>query len=116
MTAQILGEMGFQSLVFAKDGENALDQLAQGQINGNPIGLVICDWRMPKMSGLAFLKTIRSKPEWSKLPFLILTAVNQMEELTMALAAGADNYLIKPPDKKALQKKLEDIWAKTSKA
>jgi two-component system, chemotaxis family, chemotaxis protein CheY len=115
MTSQILTELGFTKLVFAKDGVDALDQMAQAQISGDPVGLIICDWRMPKMGGLAFLKTIREKPEWSKVPFLVLSSVDQAEEITLALTAGANNYLVKPPEKAALKKKLEDIWAKVSK-
>jgi two-component system, chemotaxis family, chemotaxis protein CheY len=115
MTSQILTDLGYDKITFAKDGVDALDQMAQAQISGNAIGLIICDWRMPKMGGLSFLKTIRDKPEWSKVPFLVLSSVDQADEITQALTAGANSYLVKPPEKESLKKKLEDIWAKVAK-
>jgi len=55
---------------------------------------VILDIMLPGMSGLQFLKNIRS--EKKKTPVLLLTAMDSIEDRVKGLDAGADDYLVKP--------------------
>jgi DNA-binding response OmpR family regulator len=71
------------------DGETACADLQQ------PIcDLLILDLNLPKMSGMAVLKQVRSCQP--RLPILVLTARNRTEDLVLALEQGADDCLIKP--------------------
>jgi CheY-like chemotaxis protein len=58
--------------------------------------LVVLDWMMPELDGLAVLARIRADARTRHLPVIMLTAVAQMEEVRKALAAGANDYLVKP--------------------
>lgn len=57
--------------------------------------LIICDMMMPVMDGVEVLKAIRMT-ELATVPFIILTAKAQYEDLRMAMNLGADDYVFKP--------------------
>lgn len=56
--------------------------------------LLILDWMMPKMDGLTLLQQLRS--EKNKIPVLMLTARDAIENRVEGLESGADDYLVKP--------------------
>lgn len=58
--------------------------------------LIISDVMMPDGDGFFFLKAIRSNPNWAFLPFIFLTAKNQIEDKLEALEIGGDGFLPKP--------------------
>jgi two-component system copper resistance phosphate regulon response regulator CusR len=71
------------------DGAEAL-QL----ISGTPYDLVILDLRLPGMTGLEVLRTMRDRG--LSVPVLVLTAQDTLEYKVDALRAGADDYVTKP--------------------
>lgn len=109
----MLTNMGYLQIVRATDGRSALDKLLRSRTQGLPIELLICDWNMPKMSGIEVLRTIRSVSHWVGLPFIFVTALSEMSDVCEAIAAGADNYIVKPVDPNVLEKKLEAVYQKT---
>lgn len=56
--------------------------------------LIIVDWMMPKMDGLAFVRRLRD--EENKTMILMLTARDAIENRVEGLESGADDYLVKP--------------------
>jgi two-component system chemotaxis response regulator CheY len=100
----ILKQLGFLNITEADDGTTALEQL-----NANKFDLIISDWNMPKMSGLDLLKTVRSTGEFSKIPFLMVTAEAQKQNVIEAVQAGVSNYVVKPFTAEAISEKLEKI-------
>lgn len=56
--------------------------------------LIILDWMMPKMDGLAFIRKLRD--EENKTMILMLTARDAIENRVDGLESGADDYLVKP--------------------
>jgi two-component system response regulator MprA len=74
----------------AADGEEALERLAQ---NGEPDAVVL-DILMPKMDGLEVCRRLRR--EGHRLPVLMLTARDEVENRVAGLDAGADDYVTKP--------------------
>ncbi|UCX04153.1 PP2C family protein-serine/threonine phosphatase [Shewanella glacialimarina] len=79
----------------AADGEEAI-AICQTQA----IDLVVSDWRMPNLSGIALCK--RLKAEIYTPYILLLTGNNETEDLVYALQSGADDYLAKPFDPRVL--------------
>jgi len=75
----------------ASNGRDAL-QIIETQ----PIGIVACDLGLPGMSGLDLVRALRSRPESSTLPFLLMTGSGDGDTVLEALAAGADDFLAKP--------------------
>jgi two-component system, sensor histidine kinase and response regulator len=87
---EILESGGFQP-IDACDGRAGL-AIAQKQ---QP-DLIICDIRMPDLSGYDVLSAIRSNPTTATLPFIFLTAKTDPSDLRQGMNLGADDYLCKP--------------------
>jgi two-component system OmpR family response regulator len=67
---------------------------ADAALDTNPFDLLILDLGLPKMSGFDVLKRLRSRE--SRVPVLILTALDGVNDRVRGLDAGADDYLGKP--------------------
>lgn len=102
-------ELGFNDLTEAADGNAAWDALVKAE---SPIELIISDWNMPNCSGLEFLKKVREDSRFKRTPFLMVTAEGEAHQVSQAVAAGVDNYVIKPFNSEVLVKKLEGVYAK----
>jgi two-component system chemotaxis response regulator CheY len=107
----VLKQVGFSNLVEAENGQDALNKLKVGDI-----GLIVSDWNMPVMPGIELLRTVRADAELKHLPFLMVTAEAQKENIIEAVQAGVSNYVVKPFTAEALQGKLEKIFARPQPA
>ena len=88
----------------ASNGIEALKLLSEHSIN-----LVLLDWNMPQLSGLEFLKEVRSQEIYIKLPIIMITSEAARYNVVEAIKAGVTSYLIKPLDKNAFTKALNSI-------
>lgn len=100
-----LKQIGFTQTVEADDGTTALEVLKQENV-----GLIISDWNMPKMSGLDLLKAVKSDGATKDIPFIMVTAEAQKENVLQAVQAGVSNYVVKPFTADNLQEKLKDVF------
>ena len=100
----MLRTLGLNNFVDAEDGEAALKK-----VRSEKLDFVICDWNMPRMNGVEFLRATREDPRFSKLPFLMITA--EVEEGTVAesIEAEVDGYIIKPFLPKTLEETMAEI-------
>ena len=87
---RLLGE-GHQ-VVAVEDGRHALDYLASGP---RP-DLIVSDIMMPRVDGFELLRRIREHSDWRDLPVIVLSARAGAEAAEEGIAAGADDYLVKP--------------------
>jgi two-component system chemotaxis response regulator CheY len=110
-----LRSLGYRNVVEAGDGDEALSKVVLGYKNAEPIDFIISDWNMPKMNGLDFLKQIRASEKFRHLPFLLLTSESEKDQVTEAILAGVNQYIVKPFQPKAFEEKLKAIWIKLSK-
>jgi two-component system chemotaxis response regulator CheY len=85
----------------AADGRAALE-LLHGDLS---FELALVDWNMPVMNGLEMLRQLRADG-FSDLKVLMVTTEAENDFIVRALEAGADEYLMKPFDDKALDDKL----------
>ena len=70
---------------------------ADAHLAGNVMpDLVLLDLMLPEISGIEFLKRMRAKPQFEKLPVIILSALADPEQIREGLETGADRYLTKP--------------------
>ena len=88
---QVLGKLGFDAIVECEDGTQALDRL-----RGDDITLVISDWQMEPMDGLALLREIRGDARLARLPFILVSGETTPQLREHATAAGASVVLSKP--------------------
>ena len=73
--------------------------------------LVFLDWNMPSMAGLEFVKSLRGQTGGERPLILFATTENDAGEIAHAIAAGANDYIMKPFDRQALRAKLADLGA-----
>jgi len=92
----------------AADGEEALERLAQ---NGEPDAVVL-DILMPKMDLLEVCRRLRR--EGHRLPVLMLTARDEVENRVAGLDAGADDYVTKPFALEELLARLRALLRRTT--
>ena len=85
-----LGKMRIRNVVEAPDARTALEELNKGGID-----LILSDWNMPGMSGLSFLKRVRSDENFRKIPFVMVTAEGLKECIADALKAGVTKFILK---------------------
>ncbi len=90
---RILLERRFPHAQFdeASDGAVALDRMVNHRYD-----LVISDWKMPNISGYDLLLWLRDNPLTKNIPFFMVTSVNDERLISKAVAAGANDYIIKP--------------------
>jgi two-component system chemotaxis response regulator CheY len=86
-----LKRRGFEILQ-AKDGLDALTILS----GGGQLDLILIDWNMPGMNGLELLRRIRQQPTYAGTRVLMVTTETGMGQMTDAIAAGANEYIMKP--------------------
>lgn len=104
-----LKQIGFSNFIEAADGQKAWEVLND---NKDLVGLVISDSNMPKATGIDFLKQVRSDKRYEALPFVLLTAESEIDQVKEAAMAGVDNFIVKPFTPAMLQKKLEETHKK----
>jgi type IV pilus assembly protein PilB len=88
----------------AKNGEEAVRL-----VNENKPNLIIMDWMMPVIDGLAATKILRSKLETASIPIVMLTAKKDKESELSGIDAGADDYITKPFDDEKLLARVKMI-------
>ena len=64
--------------------------------------ILLLDIMMPGLDGMAFLKRLRSNNSYDNVRIIMVTAVSEQEEITKALALGANGYITKPISPKKL--------------
>ncbi len=103
----ILRQLGFNNITEADDGTSAWEVLNQDKID-----FVISDWNMPKMPGIDLLRKVRASEEFADMPFLMVTAEAQQENVIEAVQAKVSNYIVKPFTPDVLIQKIEKIFGK----
>jgi two-component system, chemotaxis family, chemotaxis protein CheY len=104
IVTNVLKQVGFKNISEADDGTTALQLLKKEQFD-----LVLCDWNMPKMSGLELLKTVRADESLKSLPFVMVTAEAEKQNIIDAVQAGVSNYVVKPFTAETVTQKLEKV-------
>ena len=102
IVADALFQIGFRNLIEANHGEGALKILKSDSIH-----LVLCDWNMPKMSGIELLKKVRNDEKLKHIPFIMITAEGKKENVLEAVKEGVNNYIVKPFNTQSLKEKIE---------
>jgi len=99
-----LKRAGFENVVEATDGKDALAKLASEDVN-----FIITDWNMPEMDGLTFVKNVRSDPAIKNIPILMVTTRSVKDDIIEAMKAGVNNYIVKPFTPQTLKEKIDKI-------
>jgi two-component system chemotaxis response regulator CheY len=98
---RIVEDLGFKA-VEAEDGVVALTTC-----QGSMPDAILLDWNMPNMTGIEFLRALRSESGGNAPIVIFCTTENEMSFIQKALEAGANEYIMKPFDSDIVQTKFE---------
>ena len=101
LLARILSDLGW-SVCEAEDGTAALAHLE----SEGPVELALVDWHMSPMNGYDFVRAVRAQELWSTTRLVMVTTESSLTSIVAALAAGADEYVMKPFTRDMLVDKL----------
>jgi DNA-binding response OmpR family regulator/GAF domain-containing protein len=103
LESSFLAESGHR-LVTLKSGEAVLAEIEEIAPD-----LVLLDLYLPGIDGDEVCRRLRRQARWSRVPVIMVTAAGKEEEVRKCLAAGCDDYLTKPVNKKELLEKVERL-------
>ncbi len=101
---KILEDLGF-SCTEAEDGQQALEACCR---DGMPDAILL-DWNMPVLNGIDFLRRLRKMTGGTGPKVIFCTTENDLAHIQEALAAGADEYIMKPFDSEIISTKLSQV-------
>ena len=107
--AKTLSHLGYKNLRACNNVHGAMEELDMAFKKGQPFDIILCDWHMPQVNGLDFLKTIRSHPSHSKVLFMMITADTDIDNIVTAVKEGADGYIFKPVTAEHLSNKIQKL-------
>ncbi|MFM7349199.1 MAG: response regulator [Erythrobacter sp.] len=103
VAAKIATSLGYQPIE-AQDGHEALARCKHAMPD-----LVLTDWNMPEMDGIEFVAKLRAIPTPREPVVVFCTSNGEAKDIHDGIAAGADDYIVKPFDEAALRAKLEKL-------
>jgi CheY-like chemotaxis protein len=91
-------------VIEAENGEEALARCKKAMPD-----LVLTDWNMPEMDGITFVRRLRAIPTPREPVVVFCTSNGEARDIHEGIAAGADDYIVKPFDEATLRAKLEKL-------
>jgi CheY-like chemotaxis protein len=80
----------------ARDGEEALAYIGRWEA-GAPIPVfILLDLKLPKVSGLEFLRRLKNHPKFAAIPVIVLTTSAEDQDIEEAYRLGCNSYIVKP--------------------
>lgn len=109
VTRSLLQAIGVKNVRDACDGYEGLEAVCSWGPD-----VVVVDWKMPKLSGVEFVRRVRSPREfpYPDVPIIMLTAFGERSRVLEAVDLGVNEFLLKPVSSKALQARLVSILTK----
>jgi two-component system, chemotaxis family, chemotaxis protein CheY len=98
---KMLRQIGFE-IVEAGHGIEAIQRLKES----GSVDVMLVDWNMPEMNGYDFLCKVRADPAYCGIPLMMVTSETEMSQMSRALEAGANEYVMKPFTKEMITDKL----------
>ena len=94
-------------VITATDGLEGLDRAMTDRPD-----LIISDIMMPNMDGYTFVRKVRAQPHLARVPVIILTAKDKMQDLFVFQGVKDCDYIVKPFESEDLLKKIKDLLAR----
>jgi PleD family two-component response regulator len=98
-----LAELGFDNVVSFMSPIEALEAIESGDAEAD---LILMDIMMPVIDGIELCARIRGIEAWRDVPIIMLTSRKDMESLSRAFVAGANDYVTKPFDRIELHARM----------
>lgn len=91
MMMMVLKKIGIKNIYTEEDGKSAYDFICH---NPDIIELIVCDWSMPRMTGIELLKSVRVL--YADMPFMMVTGKSDIESFMEAKELEVTSYVSKP--------------------
>lgn len=102
-----LQRLGITQIDVLHEGAEAAAQLCQPTPSYQ---LILCDWQLPGNSGLEIYNSMRASGQQQEAHFILVTGVDDRQQIRQALALGIDHCLIKPINQQSLQQALQRFF------
>ena len=96
-----LQELGFTNISEALDGRDAIRKLSE-----SPYELMLLDMEMPEMNGVEVLAAKNADPKLKEVPAIVISASEHVDLAVKCIEAGAEDYLVKPPNNTLLRARV----------
>jgi len=103
---KILNAIGYEDVLEAANGEEALEVVCQETVD-----FVLCDWNMPVVDGLDFVRALQDSP-YAELPVVMVSSESYASRIIEVIRAGAQGYIRKPFKPATLRDKIEEVKMK----
>lgn len=101
--AKTMKELGYE----VREAANGREAMEVMETERMAVSLVLTDWNMPEVNGLELLKKLRQDAELAALVVIMITTETELDQMSAALEAGANEYVMKPFTKDMLLEKLQ---------
>jgi two-component system cell cycle response regulator len=91
-------------LALARDGVEAMEMVTK-----EPPDLILLDVMMPRMSGFQVCTKLKGTPAYRDIPIVMVTALNEVNDVERAVDSGADDFLTKPVNKLELLTRVRSL-------
>lgn len=105
-----LKELKYWKILEAKQARLAQGLMMEEEQIKDPVHLIITDLHMPDLSGLEFVRWVRTRDK--QVPVIVLTSSQEKTEIIEAGKLGVSHYMIKPFDTTTLKSKMESTFLK----
>jgi DNA-binding response OmpR family regulator len=97
-------------VITEENGKLALDWLYEGNLPD----MIIVDLQMPEMDGFDLVEYIRRSGFFNRLPIIVLSSRDSVDDRLKCFELGANDYLIKPFNPKELKYRINNLMTITS--
>ena len=101
---QVHLESAGYNVITAYGGEEALAKVLSSKPD-----LILLDIMMPRISGYEVCRRLKAGPETKNIPIVIVTALNELEDVEKGVEVGADDFLMKPINKHELFSRVKSM-------
>lgn len=106
LCTRLLTSLGYQ-VETATDGLKAVDLFNKTQTH---VDLILCDGKMPNLSGFDLVKNLKSSPRGKGIGIFMLTGLKDKKSIERAAHLGVNDYIVKPIDPMVLAKKIDNYF------
>jgi CheY-like chemotaxis protein len=100
-----------KDLVWAKNGQDAIEALERKNREGNSPNLILLDINLPDISGIDLLIRIKENQLFREIPVVILTGSNEDQDIQKSYDLGASSYLVKPISNDAMKQVIKKLFS-----